>query len=408
MEQHRFGTLPGSRSCPNLGNKSFDSPSMVTLAMLLPASPSIWRRLFIRLFRWKIKSRYWISDAYRSNQTFISTRRKEIAVGCVLLALASATLYLCWLLGFSFAFEIARRAMDLSVHSTFATSYSRVLIDIAVGIYVLKKIHSRDGGLSAVLKHWKRNLEDAFIAMALAAVITFLYHSFVTVRQEIWAEAAKAKPPIFAFPTPPKPPKFAYQRSLPASASHAGKIAKMEKRVDAIEEIVNKSGLESALKSVALANMLNRDYPIRWELFTVSFNNPGLIRRESGPLPSRDPISQSLEFDWPMSCELKPEPDGRISLILPEVILPPDIMLGNKIVLLAQEGVSITMHVNPEHPLWALFRGNILKSDRPGAEQYDFKEGFKPIFSITVVILATDQGGITMILGVKHYAEAAR
>jgi hypothetical protein len=92
--------------------------------------------------------------------------------------------------GWLFAWQMARRASDLSVHHTFATSYPRIVIDVVAGIYVIWRIVRRRGA-EAVKTVWVRTIMDGAVALYCSAwILTFCYHIVVTVPREIEQEAS--------------------------------------------------------------------------------------------------------------------------------------------------------------------------------------------------------------------------
>src|SRR2546430_9113042 len=53
-----------------------------------------------------------------------------------------------------FLLDLARRAADITIHQSFSTSFTSILWNVAIFVWVLKRIYSREGGLAAVMKHW--------------------------------------------------------------------------------------------------------------------------------------------------------------------------------------------------------------------------------------------------------------
>lgn len=121
------------------------------------------------------------------------TRMVALTAGAAVAAVILTIGYV-WLGGSDFAKQMLRRALDLSVHSTFATSYPRIVIDVAVLFYVLFRI-GRRRGTEGVKLHWLENVRDAAVAVSVAFLLTFAYHLSITVPREIRLQAASNPAP---------------------------------------------------------------------------------------------------------------------------------------------------------------------------------------------------------------------
>ena len=100
-----------------------------------------------------------------------------------------------------FLFEILKSALDLTVRSTFATSYAAIARDIFVALYVGFRILRREGRQG--VSHWASKGRDAASAVALAFMITFFYHALGTVPNQIRAKANSIKAPSWQMPKVP-------------------------------------------------------------------------------------------------------------------------------------------------------------------------------------------------------------
>lgn len=100
--------------------------------------------------------------------------RRSLAIGTVSLPFVLFTipeLHLC------------RVALDLTVHSTFATSIPAIIRDIAVCLYVAWRVFAREGREG--LKEWAQKGKDAASALVAAFVLTFSYNLFFAAPQQI-------------------------------------------------------------------------------------------------------------------------------------------------------------------------------------------------------------------------------
>lgn len=89
-------------------------------------------------------------------------------------------------------FEIAQDALDLTVRSTFATSYAAIGRDLIVVLYVGLSILRREGRRG--VNRWISNGKDAAAAVALAFLVTFVYHAFESVPDRIRTFASAKLP----------------------------------------------------------------------------------------------------------------------------------------------------------------------------------------------------------------------
>src|SRR5438132_849038 len=110
-----------------------------------------------------------------------------------------------------FAWELITRAADITVHSTYSTSYMAILRDVLVFLYVVLRIWRREEGRQAVLKHWD-NAKNAFEGLVILFAATFLYHLAITVPQEIGKEANNVPQPSFERNSS-NPPRIAYVKT---------------------------------------------------------------------------------------------------------------------------------------------------------------------------------------------------
>jgi hypothetical protein len=93
-----------------------------------------------------------------------------------------------------FVWELIRRAALETVHSSFGTTFTSILLGIAIFLFILWRVYSREGGFAAVLKHWQ-NGRDAIVAVIVVYLLTFLFHLFITIPGEIRKEARAISPP---------------------------------------------------------------------------------------------------------------------------------------------------------------------------------------------------------------------
>lgn len=127
---------------------------------------------------------------FPSQQVLLSA---AVMVGTLILAI-SAIPHLMW--------EIAHRALDITVITTFSTSYAALLRDFLVAVYVLIRVLERGGFLQ--LKKQLENARDGATAVVVTFLLTFLYHFIFSVPIQIKAAAALALPEK-TFPLPSVP-----------------------------------------------------------------------------------------------------------------------------------------------------------------------------------------------------------
>jgi hypothetical protein len=83
-------------------------------------------------------------------------------------------------------------ALDLTVHSTFATSIPAIIRDIVVCLYVAGRVFVREGQKG--LRDWAQKGKDAALALVAAFVLTFLYNLFFAAPQQIAKGTLPADP----------------------------------------------------------------------------------------------------------------------------------------------------------------------------------------------------------------------
>jgi len=151
------------------------------------------------------------------------TAKKRRVLELLLIAVFGTGLVVSGFVFFPFAWNLIRSAIDITVHSTFSTTYPAIVRDVAVGIYVALRLLSRGGGI-AVLRHLD-NIKDALTAVIMAFALTFLFHLFVTVPRAIYAVTQQTMdrywvttqlPPAGIF----SPPQVAYQKQLTPKKSN--------------------------------------------------------------------------------------------------------------------------------------------------------------------------------------------
>jgi hypothetical protein len=114
-----------------------------------------------------------------------------------------------------FAWELTTGAADITVRVTFSTTFWTMLRDVAVVVYVARKISKR-WGKEEVDKYLKTGI-DAAEAIAVAFILTFIYHLAVTVPKEMRAAANNVTSPAIPEKIIPHlmPPPFWAVRLLP-------------------------------------------------------------------------------------------------------------------------------------------------------------------------------------------------
>ena len=118
---------------------------------------------------------------------------------------------------FPFAWELGKEAAIRTVHVTYGTTVWTIFRDIAVVMYVAIKIRNR-WGKEEVGKYLK-TAKDAAEAIAVAFLLTFVYHLAVTIPNKITTEATNQpappllkqpnlSPPLISERIPPLPPSL--------------------------------------------------------------------------------------------------------------------------------------------------------------------------------------------------------
>jgi hypothetical protein len=121
-----------------------------------------------------------------------------------------AVIWIVWATPYAFAWELIRRATDITIHFSFSTSYTAIFWEVLIFLWLLWRVYSREGGFAAVLKHWG-NVRDAIGAIVVAYLLTFLFHLFFTIPHEIYAAANDGQPPVVTKPI--EPPPSAYHKT---------------------------------------------------------------------------------------------------------------------------------------------------------------------------------------------------
>jgi hypothetical protein len=122
-------------------------------------------------------------------------------------------MWFMWSAPYAFAWELIRRATDVTIHSSFSTSYTAICWEILIFLWLLWRVYSREGGFAAVLTHWG-NVRDAIGAIVVAYLLTFLFHLFSTIPREIYTTAKDEQPPGVIKPIEP-PPSAYYKTNSP-------------------------------------------------------------------------------------------------------------------------------------------------------------------------------------------------
>jgi S1-C subfamily serine protease len=92
-----------------------------------------------------------------------------------------------WILALEPQFRILFRALSLSVHSSFGTTYTAILRDISIAVYVLLRQRSRHRSsrnwFRAMKKEWKDNLRDGVYAVLVWFVGMTLYNVSIAMHE---------------------------------------------------------------------------------------------------------------------------------------------------------------------------------------------------------------------------------
>lgn len=169
----------------------------------------------------------------------------------------------------AFVWEIIKQAADITVHSTFSTSYPAILRDLAVAGYVLLRIFRRGGGIAAVMKHVD-NVKDAGVALVAAFVLTFLYHLFLTVPDEIGHESTA-------------PPVVSASISLPENwSSRAGNGQTQEKEKGSeVLALIAKANADDANAFDELVSIRDKETPDQQALIKTAIADREAYAREN-------------------------------------------------------------------------------------------------------------------------------
>jgi hypothetical protein len=152
------------------------SPTQIIGAVVI-----LWEgTAFFVLDEWIMQTNFWIM------------RKACIIWGCISMFIAGLAIIAFTI--FPFAWELVTQSADVTGHSTFSSSYAALFRDIAVVVYVARKVWKRRG-IEAVRKYLNdgRDLAEALI---IAFVLTFLYHLVFSVPNRIRTEAASVSVPF--------------------------------------------------------------------------------------------------------------------------------------------------------------------------------------------------------------------
>jgi hypothetical protein len=131
---------------------------------------------------------------------------------CSVIIVLSTSIHL-WL-------EIVKNALDLTVHSTFATSYAAIVRDLVVVVYVGLRIFRREGRQGMNL--WIARGKDAALAVVAAFLLTFAYHAAVTVPNSI--RNAKMRSPERTRALEPPSAPYPLERTVNATGIKPAKV----------------------------------------------------------------------------------------------------------------------------------------------------------------------------------------
>jgi hypothetical protein len=103
--------------------------------------------------------------------------------------------------GSLFLLEVVWKAFSLTVYSAFSTSFSALVRDGSVGIFVLLRAYRRGG--KAAMKHVWDATKDTLIAITTAFVVVSIYYAIYKIPHDIRSEAGKVgNPPLVSTKTP--------------------------------------------------------------------------------------------------------------------------------------------------------------------------------------------------------------
>ena len=184
----------------------------VALSATIPhmSETASWAYVVYPLASWAFAIFMFLFTDNLISSDFRSQRKLLFAAGAVCLAAAAV-----WSAP-SFVGELLHRALDVTVRSTFSTSYAAIVRDIAIAVYVLIRVLRR-GGYSEVRKHLE-NVKDGAVAVVAAFILTILYHLIITVPQEIKTGVAIPK---ISFPAPRIPDGALAKTVHPATRTRA-------------------------------------------------------------------------------------------------------------------------------------------------------------------------------------------
>src|ERR1700693_3110456 len=118
-----------------------------------------------------------------------------------------------------FVLELLGRAFKSLLASMGTTSLAVVVGFILVPFIVLF-LRAQRKGFSALMQHWRENLQDGAMAIGIVWVVLFAWHLFYKVPHEISVQANSARlPPVSV----PPAPSFGYEKTVPPL--HASRTA---------------------------------------------------------------------------------------------------------------------------------------------------------------------------------------
>ncbi len=119
-------------------------------------------------------------------------RKAWIIRGCISTFIAGLAIIAFTI--FPFAWELTKEAANLTIHSTYGTTFWAIFRDIAVVAYVAIKVGKRRG--SEAVRKYLRDGADLAEALVIAFVLTFVYHLAITVPDGINTEASLVNAPF--------------------------------------------------------------------------------------------------------------------------------------------------------------------------------------------------------------------
>src|SRR3954447_26103633 len=168
-------------------------------------------------------------------------RRLSLRIPLLVFFIQSIVVLLTAIIAEPFFRNAIYRAVHTTIYTPFSTSTGAILRDIAVVVFVVIRILRREG--PTAVQEYIRKGKDAALAVVAAFVLTFLYHLFFTIPNEINVEAASQRVPMVHIPPPPD-----WDQSAPVRVERPT-LAEIQRAIEKIKKIAAQPNAEQMAES---------------------------------------------------------------------------------------------------------------------------------------------------------------